>query len=233
MPTARRVLLAAALAAALLTTGCGGIDEASAQGLARNDLVSELAAQLSGSAALTYTADYQLARGRTATVVQAQNPPRTAYRYAGGQVLVTTDGVTRCSGTAKPTCTVTTPPAAGSPLPPDVFAGAEHTGMVVPATVLDLLSAAALDTEVSTEPRDTTIAGHHATCLDLTGVDRAASRDFSACVTSDGVLGSFRGTVGGAAFDLAMTEFSADADPAAFTLPAAARITDRRPTHTD
>jgi hypothetical protein len=223
--SARRAVLAAALTAASLTAGCSGIDEASAQGLARNDLVSELASQLSTSGTLTYSAAYHVAGGTSATVVQAQNPSRTAYLYAGGRVVVTETGITQCRGT---TCTVTAPPKTGSAPPTTVFQAAQETGMITPATVLDLLNAASLDTEVVAESRDTTIAGHHATCLSLSGVDDAAARDFSACVTNDGVLGSFQGTIGGAAIDIAMTAYSAEADDGAFQAPPSARVVDRR-----
>jgi hypothetical protein len=228
--SARRALLAAAAVAAVaLTGGCGNIDEASAQGIARNDLVSELASQLAASGTLTYSAGYHLAGGGSATVVQAQKPARTAYLYSGGRVLVTESAVTQCRATA---CTVTQPPDPGSSLPPRVFDAAQQTGMVAPATVLDLLNAASLDTDVLAQPRDTTIAGHHATCLSLSGVDDAAARDFSACVTNDGVLGSFQGTIGGARIDIAMTQYSARADEDAFELPARAKVVDRRPAGT-
>ncbi|MCA2215666.1 hypothetical protein [Jidongwangia harbinensis] len=225
MSSARRVVLAAALAAASLTAGCSGVDEASAQGLARNDLVSELASQLSTSGTLTYSAAYHVAGGARATVVQAQNPSRTAYLYAGGRVVVTETGVTECRGT---TCTVTPPPKPGTPPSTTVFRTAQQTGMIAPGTVMDLLNAASLDTEVVAESRDTTIAGHHATCLALSGVDDAAARDFSACVTNDGVLGSFQGTIGGATIDIAMTEYSAEANDDAFRAPPSARVVDRR-----
>jgi hypothetical protein len=221
----RRATVAAALIAASLTAGCGEIDEASAQGMARNDLVSELASQLAASGTLTYSAGYHLAGGGNATVAQAQNPARTAYLYSGGRVMVTETGITTCRGA---TCTVTAPPKAGSPPPTEVFSAAQKTGMVAPATVTDLLNAASLDTEVVAESRDTTIAGHHATCLSLSGVDDAAARDFSACVTNDGVLGSFQGTLDGAAIDIAMTEYSAEVSEGAFALPPSAKVVDRR-----
>ena len=119
-----RSRLALGLAAVvLLLGGCGDFDDAaSAQGLARNDLVSELAAQLTVSETLTYNAGYRLAGGATAKVAQDQNPSRAAYDYPGGRVLVSADAVTLCQGARKPTCTLTAPPDAGGTPPATVFA---------------------------------------------------------------------------------------------------------------
>ncbi len=215
-------------AAVLLLGGCGSLDEAaSAQGIAGGGLAAELAAQLGGSATLTYTAVYQLAGGGTATVAQAQKPARSAYAYPGGRVLTTEQAVTECRG-ARPTCTVTAPPRAGAGPPPSVFAHAQRAGMVAPATVLSLLNAAALDPAVVLAPRDTTIAGHHATCLDLSGLSDDRARGFTACVTNDGVLGSFTGTIEGRTFDVAMTQFESRVRGGAFDVPAGAELVDRR-----
>ncbi len=229
MPAARRRVLPGLAAAVLLLGGCGDLDDAaSAQGLAGGDLVSELAAQLGGSATLTYAAGYQLAGGGRATVSQAQDPPRSAYAYPGGRVLVTEQAVTECRGTRRPTCTMTPPPDTGGTPPAAVLAGAQRTGMVAPATVLSLLNAAALDPDVTLKPRDTTIAGHHATCLELSGLDDDRTRAFTTCVTNDGVLGSFTGTLDGRPIDVAMIEFESRVRADAFDTPVGAKLVDRR-----
>jgi len=216
-------------AAVLLLGGCGDFDDAaSAQGIAGNDLVSELAAQLTVSETLTYLAGYRLAGGATAKVAQDQKPARAAYDYPGGRVLVSTEAVTMCEGTRKPTCTLTAPPEAGGAPPATVFADAEQTGMVAPATVLALLNAAALSPDIRVTPRDTTIAGHHATCVDLNGVDDERSRAFATCVTNDGVLGSFTGTLDGKPMDVAMTQFSSRIAADLFQTPVGATTVDRR-----
>jgi hypothetical protein len=216
-------------AVVLLLGGCGDFDDAaSAQGIARNDLVSELAAQLTASETLTYIAGYRLAGGATAKVAQDRDPAREAYDYPGGRVLVSADAVTLCHGARKPTCTLTAPPKAGGTPPPAVFAAAERSGMVAPATVLTLLNAAALSPDIIVSPRDTTIAGHHATCVDLNGVDDKRSRAFAACVTNDGVLGSFTGTLDGKQMDVAMTDFSPRVAAGDFQTPAGATTVDRR-----
>jgi hypothetical protein len=224
-PTRCRVALAV-LAAGLLLAGCGDLDEAAAaQGLTRNDLVSEVAAQLGESAGLTYAATYQLAGGATATLAQAQNPARTAYRYPGGEVLVTTAATTRCAGRS---CELTAPPTATSPPPESLFADARKAGLITPAAVLDLLNAAALDTDITVDQHDTTIAGRHATCLRLARVDGAAAAGFSTCVTNDGALGSFTGTVHGSPVDVAMIHYANRVGPAAFDPPRDATTVDHR-----
>jgi hypothetical protein len=194
------------LAVALALAGCADFDNpAAAQGLTRNDLVAGLAAQLSGSASLTYAATYQLSGGATATIAQAQNPSRTAYRYPGGAVLVTTAATTRC---LRKTCTMTAPPTPTTPLPASMFADAEKAGLVTPAVVQSLLNAARLDPDMTVAQHDTTIAGRHATCVALGNVDDAKAREFSTCITSDGVLGSFTGQLGGKKIDVAMTGYA-------------------------
>ncbi|MEV6637586.1 hypothetical protein AB0M54_43335 [Actinoplanes sp. NPDC051470] len=221
MPAIRRAL-PALLAGWLLLTGCGDLPAASAQGLAGNDLVGAMVTQLTASAGLTYTAGYHLAGGTTATFTQAQKPLRQGYDYPGGRLVVSSSEVTDCRGASRPACTLTSPPATGS-LPPALSA-VQSTGLVPPPVVIKLLNTAALDQNVTIAPRDTTIAGHHATCLDLTGIDNAAARDLGVCVTNDGVLGSFKGMIAGRQADMTMTEYDPTARYTAFTPPPGARF---------
>jgi hypothetical protein len=214
------------LAAALALAGCADFDNpAAAQGLTRNDLVAGLATQLSRSASLTYAATYQLSGGATATIAQAQNPARAAYRYPGGAVLVTTAATTRCT---RKTCTMTAPPMPTAPPPASLFADAENAGLVTPAAVRSLLNAARLDQDMTVEQHDTTIAGRHATCVALRNVDDAAAREFSTCVTSDGVVGSFTGRLGGKKIDVAMTEYADRVRSETFDPPRGATTVDQR-----
>ncbi|MET0417777.1 MAG: hypothetical protein ABW022_17355 [Actinoplanes sp.] len=208
MPSAIRLTLTAALGAALLAAaGCGGTGEANAAGLARGDLVSAMAAQLSAGSALSYTATYQLTGGDTATITQAQRPTRTAYAVRGGRLIVTAQATTRCEGSK---CTKATPePTAAAALP----------GLVTPQAVLAMLNTAALDPEVQAEQHDTTIAGRHATCLSLRNVAGTPSPDFSVCVTNEGALGSFTANINGELIDLALTDYSDQVSGTDFLLP--------------
>ena len=193
--------------------GCGGTGEANAAGLAQGDLVSALAAQLSAGSALSYTATYQLAGGETATITRAQRPPRTAYVYPGGRLLVTTTATISCKGD---NCTQSAP---------DPTAAAGLTALVTPEAALGMLNTAALDPAVEAAQHDTTVAGRHATCLDLQNVDGTPARDFTVCVTNEGALASFAATLNGTPTDLAMTAYSDRVSGADFTLPASAKIT--------
>jgi hypothetical protein len=207
----------AASATLLVAAACGGVDSASAAGIMHDDLISELATQLSESATLSYTATYQLAGGDEAQITQALKPTRVAYAFPGGSLIRTPGATTRCIGTSK--CTVTTPD------PADV----RSTGtLTTPDAVLAMLNQAAVDPGAVATQHDTTIAGHHATCLALTGVTHTPAPDFTVCVTAEGALGSFTATVGGKQADLALTAYSDKPDVSAFDLPPAAKIIDQR-----
>ena len=228
MLPARARLAAGLLAAATLLAGCADFDNpAAAQGVTRNDLIAELAAQLGASESLSYTATYQLAGGTTGSITHTRHPARTAYRYPGGELLISTAAITRC---VRRSCTLTTPPDPAGRLPASLFTAAQRTGLVAPPTVLALLDAAALDPDIVVEQRDTTIAGRHATCVRLADVDGAPAGEFSTCITNDGLVGSFAGTLDGKALDVAMTDYTDRTDPDAFEPPqGAATIDHRRP----
>ncbi|MBB4766405.1 hypothetical protein ACFQFC_19510 [Amorphoplanes digitatis] len=224
----RRAVAAVLVLFAAATAGCSDLDDPG-QGLARNDLVSDLAAQMSGAAALTYEASYHLSGGGTATVAQAQAPTRSAYVYPGGKVTVTTDATTLCdTGANATTCTMTAPATPTSPPPAKVFEGADATGMVLPSTVQALLNAAVLDNDVEVVQHDTTIAGRHATCVRLAGVDGAATRDFTTCITNEGALGSFSGFLNSVRVEVAMTHYAEKVADEMFEVPKKAKLVDRR-----
>ena len=214
--------LAVGLAVLLSTAGCTGLDEANAAGISPNDLVSEITAQLARGSELTYTATYHLTGGTTATVTQAQHPTRRAYAFPGGRLIETRTGTIRCTGsTPALSCTHIDPiPATGLPL--------TGTSLVTPDAVLAILNTASLDQQVTTTQRDTTITGRHATCLDLQHVDGTPAAEFSLCVTNDGALGSFTATLDGKRVDQTMTAYAEKAPPAAFTVPATAKLTNHR-----
>jgi hypothetical protein len=241
----------------LLAAGCTDLDDpAAAQGLSRNDLVAELAAQLAGSASLTYSATYQLAGGATATIAQAQRPLRTAYRYPGGEVLITAAATILC---AKQVCTMTAP----TPAPPaTVFADGLKAGLITATAVEDLLNAARIDPDLTVDQHDTTVAGRHATCVKLGNVDAADATQsqsseterrasppsapqagatpaddqsdetpagtFSTCITSDGMVGSFSGTLNGTKIDVALTDYVDKVPADAFDPPPSAKMSDHR-----
>jgi hypothetical protein len=225
---ARITVLAALALLGPLAAGCGGIENTQ-QVMNRADLVDELAARLDRATGLDYTAKYQLPSGKAATIAHAGQPLRTAYTYPGGKVVISATATAECRAGAGPaSCTLTAPPLSTSGPPAGVLDAAKAAGLVDPTFVMGLLTAAALDRDARIEPSDSTIAGQHATCVDVSGVAAGVPPAFSACITADGVLGSFHGGVGGRTVELALTDYADAADATEFDLPAGARITDQR-----
>nr|WP_296068069.1 hypothetical protein [uncultured Actinoplanes sp.] len=223
MPSVVRLTLAGLCAAGTMlgAAACTDVDQANAASITRDDLVSAMAGQLTAGSGISYTATYQLVGGGTATVTRGQRPSRTAYVYPGGRLIVTPASVTRCTGDATLTCTRTDPdPTAATTL--------SGTNLVTPEAALAMLNTAALDQDVEAESHDTTVAGRHANCLDLAEVDGTPAREFSVCVTNEGALASFTAMIKGERADLAMTTYADKVTPAMFTLPATAKVTDRR-----
>ncbi|KXK61760.1 hypothetical protein AWW66_11725 [Micromonospora rosaria] len=226
MPAATTTLrvLAISVTALLTVTGCQTLDDAG-RVLGRSDLVNDVAARMDQAMELTYTAEYRLAGGEAASIAQEQKPARSAYTYPGGKLTVTKEATTECeTAEGRPVCTVAAPPTTGKPTVA-VFTEAKRRGLVTPPVVVGLLTAAALEPAAVIEQSDTTLAGHHATCVAVSQVPDP----FSACVTSAGVLGSFSGAVDGTTVELALTRYTTTVDQAAFEVPAGAGVVDRRP----
>lgn len=217
-------------ATAILAAGCQSIGSGSQLGT-RADLVNELSARLDRAHELTYAADYQLADGQTASIYQAQQPRRAVYVYPGGKVVVTAEATAECDlSSSPPACTLTLPPSPSSRPTLAVFAEANERGLVTPPVVMGLLSSAALDRNAVIEQYDTTIAGHHATCVKVAGVSNAPASTFDACITVEGVLGSFVGVVNGNHVDLTLSDYRDVVDDSVFALPDDAEVIDKRPT---
>jgi hypothetical protein len=217
----RRRAAATAVAVTLLgAAGCGSLAEAQ-QVIGRADLVNELSARLSAAEQLTYSADYRLSGGRSASIARSQNPARAAYTYPGGKLIVTADATTECRGTA---CRRTPPPSPSANPTASLFTDPGAQGLVPPTVVVGLLTAAALDADAVIDQEDTTVAGQHATCVDVRAVENAAASSFNACITTAGVLGSFTGVVDGSPVELALTRYSDTVAADAFDLPKGARV---------
>jgi hypothetical protein len=220
----RLVSIAVILIGLGLAAGCGTVNDAR-QVIDRAHLVNDLANRLNRSADLTYVAEYQLSSGRTGTIAQAQHPRRSAYAYPGGKVTFSTTATTDCRGSI---CTLTAPAPTNAALPSGSLDAPRAHGLIAPTTVIGLLTAAALDTDAVIEQSDTTIAGQHATCVDASGVDNAAASAFTACITTDGILGSFDGVISGQPTELSLTRYTTVVPADAFDLPVTAKIIDQR-----
>lgn len=230
MPTVSTPLrvLTGSIIAVLAVSGCQALDDAG-RVIGRADLVNDLAARLDGAGELTYSADYQLPGGDSATIAQSQTPPRAAYTYPGGKITVTADATTECVIAGRQhTCTLDPPPQNTNKPAVAVFQGANQRGLVTPPVVIGLLTAAALDPDATIEQHDTTVAGRHASCVRVRQVTNSAAPNFDTCITTEGVLGSFTGTVDGTEVDIALSHYRTAVDSAAFDLPAGAGVIDRR-----
>ncbi|KAB1935184.1 hypothetical protein F8271_22075 [Micromonospora sp. ALFpr18c] len=227
MPAASTTLrmLAVSVIASLTVTGCQTFEDAGVA-MERSDLVNDLAARLDRALELTYSADYQLPGGQTAAIVQAQGPARSSYTYPGGRLTVTPEAITRCTATgARTECTLVVPPTPAGKPTVALFTEANRQGLATPPVVVGLLTAAALDPQAAIKQTDTTVAGRHATCVEV----QRADGDFTACITTEGVLGSFTGPVDGKPMELALSRYSETVQQDAFDPPAGANVVDRRP----
>lgn len=196
------------LAGAAAMSGCG----VSLPAIDRTDLANDLAARLSRGVSVDYSATYQLSDGLTATVTQTTNPKRTAYRWSGGSLIVSTDSALSCTGTPT-TCSSTAPPASKSPT--EIPELPKH-GLVSAQRVSAMLTAAVLDLGTDIQQRDTTVAGQPASCVEVNGEREGVAYGFDVCVVTDGVIGTFSGLVDGVAIDMAMTHYSQTVPPDAF-----------------
>lgn len=199
----------------------GGVACTSTPAVDRSQLVSDLVDRLDAAEALTYTAEYELAGGAVVTVLHAQNPPRLAVVYGRQKILISTDGITTCGPVGGRTrCTVSGPPAGGIAL--GWPAAATAAGLPDPSAVTDRLASASLDRNAVVDRRETTLIGRHASCVSITGLSTGGP--FHACVTSDGVLGSFSGMVDDRRVDLTLVRYSETVSAGAFDPPAGATV---------
>jgi hypothetical protein len=199
------VLIAAA-------TGCDTI--AAANGATGNqEFVQEIATRLSSASSIAYSAMYAIGGGGTATIAQLPATGQAAYRYPTGMVLVTSGKATVCSHPSGRNATC-------GPRPSVVASSSDLAvgGLVRTDSVITLLKATALDHNSVVAEHDTTIAGTSATCVTV-GDTVDESNGYAACVTSDGLLGSFSGQVSGTPVDIMMINFTKTVSSDEFELP--------------
>lgn len=221
-------LLAALCLAALGMGGCEAINDATAP-IDRGKLLDDMSSQLDRGESVLYSADYQLAGGNRASVGQQTAPPRTVYGYPGGMIIVHGGDQTSCTTTSRPArCEVNSITLASAGVP-STYAEATKHGLITAPVVADLLKVAALQPAASVKPHDTTIAGQQASCLEVSGLADSTSAAFTACVTADGVLASFKGVVSGINIDQALIEVTRRVGEEAFSLPVGADVVDLRP----
>ena len=208
--------MASAVCMVTALSGCGTAADGGGA-FSTSGLINDIAHRLAESETLTYTATFS----QGVSVAHAQDPTRTAYTYPGGVVLILSGAATSCATIkAKTTCKTSAPGAAGSTVTPAVDNTIEHAGLVRTEKVISMLTQISLNADAIISEQDRTLAGTNATCITITGVP--ADERFSACVTDDGLLGSFTGAVAGTPIDLELSHFVMSTEVNAFVLPRAA-----------
>jgi hypothetical protein len=200
--------------------GCSAVALAG-QSSGNQQFVNDVATRLSAASTTAYTAEYALRGGGTGTIAQQPSTGRASYRYPTGVAVLTPAGATTCTAatsTRTASCSRTKAVAAASPK-------ISRGGLVRPDAVVALLNTAALDRDSIIAEHDTTIAGTSATCVTVTS-GQDGSEEYDACVTADGLLGSFRGSSDGASVDITMLTVTKSVSETVFALPAGAVMTD-------
>ncbi|HEX6681800.1 MAG TPA: hypothetical protein VF062_03355 [Candidatus Limnocylindrales bacterium] len=207
-----------------LLTGCQVIDDATAP-IDRDRLVEDMTKQLQRGSQVRYQAEYQLAGGQEALVAQQVTPSRTVYEYPGGLLIVGEDEQTTCDVSIAPVkCQIS---AKNGQL--TAYAEATKKGLVTAPVVNDLLRVTTLQPSSTVKGHDTTIAGLQASCLEVLGLTETITGNFTACVTADGVLASFTGTVEGINVDQALAHLVLrNPDATHFAVPKDADVVDLR-----
>ena len=228
------VLIAASLGCGLIQGAKNLVDTAG--------VLSNFADRLGKAATLTYTAEYKVsgqdAKGKAKeepTVKLVQQPPNAAFITDEGRFIFTS-GFTYLCSTDKGTMTCQkTPNQSADVTAADagLISGVAGPFFVTPEIALGLIAAAAFVPGAKVTQTDKTIGGQKSLCAEVTSLENAGStpgdkealHDFSVCVTEEGVLASFSGSLqNGESAKVELVSFSADADKAAFAPPKGAKI---------
>jgi hypothetical protein len=235
MTSRRSKVLVVALATtlAVASMGCGLIGQA--KDLVDNaTALSDFAERLGRAQTLTYTAEYSTGGSDTVTLVQ--QPPNVAYLAKDSRFMFTAESVFLCS-TEQAVLTCQKSPNSSSTMGSTdggLVAGVAGPGFITPELALGLILAAALVPGATVTQSDKTIAGQSSKCASATNLEAAAEegdtdvpKEFTVCVTDDGVLASFSGTsTAGEVKAIELTKYSDTADAAAFAPPEGAKIVD-------
>jgi hypothetical protein len=224
----------ASVAAVLVvgTLGCGILSKAKTLSDTVS-LIAQLSDRLKNAQTATYTAKYNVS-GDDVTgngqVTIAQQPPNSAIVSGGSAFIQTKDFLYLCT-TAGGTMSCDKSTIAST----DSASSAESTasGLMTPELAIGLLAVAAVAPGVSVSSTNKTIAGQNSLCATVSGLstagpsDAPAAKDFTICVTDNGVLASFAGTsTDNKKITMDMISYSGTADPSLFQPPANATIHD-------
>jgi hypothetical protein len=231
--TSRVLVVAAATLLAATSLGCGLISKA--KDIANTaQVLGEFSDRLGKSATLTYTAEYRVTDGDNVTLVQ--EPPNAAFFGKSGSFIFTREFMYVCGTEKGKTSCQRTPNNAQDVGAADagVVAGITGPGFVTPELALGLIAAAAFVPGAKVETSDRTIAGEKSLCAKASGLEAAATpgdedapKDFTVCVTEQGILASFSGTTAkNEKAEIEMVKYSTTADATRLAPPAGAEIVD-------
>lgn len=234
MRSRRTAVLTAVVLGAVTVLGCG---VGSAKTVAPTALVlGGLADRLGEGRRLAHTATYDVTGGEPVTLVR--RPPRAAFLTGRGRFVFTADRLISCTADTCRRAPNRTPGPNSAALgqdsaAPALVAEVTGRGFATPEEVLALVAAAALVPGARAQLSSGTIAGQDAQCAAVSGLDSASATgqpalgDFALCVTTEGVLASFRGTLGdGRHAEIKLARLDRTTDEAAFGVPAGARVLD-------
>jgi hypothetical protein len=221
----RRIAAATLAVLALALPGCTGLTPVNAvtnEAQLLNDLIGRLRARMTEPGATGYTATYQLAGGRIGEIVQRADS--SAYRHPDGVLILTATRTANCRGPLTGAVTCELGPAQPA-APAAMFAPVTRRGLITAPVLIDLLQTAASRPTWLSEQHDSTISGLPATCVSIKPTDDSGA--YTACVTTDGIIGSVAGRIAGLDIDQNLTDYADTAAADAFDIPAGASIANR------
>ena len=198
-------------------------------------ILTDLVGQMTDGYRLSYTASYTTT-AQVDGLTLVRQAPTVAYLSDMGRFVVTPEKLILCD--PDPPAAVchrapnTAPGAIGAQ--PEVAALNTIGGpsFISPEQVQTLIAAAAVMPTVQATLRTRVIATQDSRCVDVSGIeptgpaDERALHDFSVCVTNDGVLASFRGTIGSDRRSVELSRLRRTVEPSTLAPPAGADVVD-------
>jgi hypothetical protein len=232
LPT-RVLVVVAAAALGAGTLGCGVLSKAK-QAVDNVSAISSLADKLGKSDKLTYTAEYKLDDGSTATV--AQEPPKAAFIGKAGRFVLTEEALLLCTTSSGKTACQRSPnqsKAAASADQAAYLTAVAGGGFISAPMAVALMGAAALVPGAKIDKSDKKVAGVQSTCLHVTGIPAdkdptaVTAKEFTVCVGDNGVLTTFAGVgTDGKKVGVELTKFGDKVDEKSFAAPGGAKVVD-------
>jgi hypothetical protein len=202
----------AGLVAAVVSGCTTAADAGSAFG--DSQLVNEIANRLTNGAGESYTATYALAGQHRATLAHSTDADTTSYRFPDGIIVLAPGTATSCTAIGKASACST---MSANPAQPAIDETLETDGMIRPEAVIAKLAQTSVNADAIIAESDRTVAGTDETCVSVTGVP--AADQFTACVTNDGLLGAFTGSINGYAVDEQLVDFTMSVDASSLATP--------------